>query len=143
MVSINLDFSLVVQMVNFLLLLVVMNHFLYRPIRKMLDERKALFDRLKEKAAKAKAEIENGEAEKARLNAESLRQGLGLKNEFVAKGQEQEKSILTEANELAQRQINDGRAKLTQSLNAARESLKKDVEGIAKEMAEKILGRGI
>lgn len=143
MVSINLDFSLFVQMVNFLLLMLVMNYFLYRPIRKILDERKTLFNRLKDKAAKAKTEIESGEAEKVRLNTESLRQGLGLKSEFVAKAHEQEKILLTEANEQAQRQINDGRAKLSLSLNDARESLKKEVEGIAKDITEKILGRVI
>jgi len=143
MVSINLDFSLFIQIANFLILIAVMNHFLYRPIRKILDERKELFDRLKDKAAKAKAEIESGEAEKTRLNAESLRQALSLKNEFVAKSQQEEKNILVEANEQALRQINDGRAKLAQSLASAKESLNKEVEIIAKDMAEKILGRGI
>lgn len=143
MVSITLDFSLLIQIINFLVLLLVMNHFLYRPIRKILDERKELFDRLKDKAAKAKAEIENGEAEKARLNAESIRQALAVKNEFMAKSQAEEKNILAEANEQASRQINDGRAKLAQSLSSARESLNREVENIAREMAEKILGRGL
>jgi len=143
MVSINLDFSLFVQLANFLLLLVALNYFLYKPILKILAERRELFDRLKDKAAKAKTELESGEAEKARLNAESLRQGLNLKNEITAKSQAAEKGLLAEAQEQAARQIKDGRAKLVQSTSAARAALTQESRAIAKEMAEKILGRAI
>lgn len=123
--------------------MLALNYFLYRPIRKILAERRELFDRLKEKAAKAKSEIENGEAEKASLNAESLRLALNLKNELSAKGQEQEKAILAEAQEQAARQISDSREKLRQSSSAARSALTQEVQNIAREMAEKILGRAI
>lgn len=143
MVSINLDISLVIQLINFLLLILVMNWLLYRPIRKILAERRELMDRLKNKAAKAKTELESGEAEKARLNAESLRQALHQKNEIAARATSEEKSILAEAQEQASRQINDSRAKLQQTASAARSALAQDVERIAKDMAEKILGRTI
>lgn len=143
MVSINLDISLVIQLINFLLLILAMNWLLYRPIRKILTERRELMDRLKNKAAKAKAELDSGEAEKARLNAESLRQALHQKNEITARAASEEKSILAEAQEQAARQINDSRAKLQQAASAARNALAQDVGRIAKDMAEKILGRTI
>lgn len=143
MVSINLDISLVIQLINFLLLILAMNWLLYRPIRKILTERRELMDRLKNKAAKAKIELESGEAEKARLNAESLRQALHQKNEITARAASEEKSILAEAQEQVARQINDSRAKLQQAASAARNALAQDVDRIAKDMAEKILGRNI
>ena len=141
MVSITLDKSLIIQLVNFLLLIFALNYLLYKPILKILAERKELFDRLKEKAAKAKTEIESGEAEKTRLNAESIRQALHLKNELTAKGHEQEKTILAEAQEQATRQINESRTRLQQSISAARATLSQETQTIAREMAEKILGR--
>jgi len=143
MVSINLDISLLIQLINFLLLILALNYLLYRPIRKVLAERRELMDRLKTKAAKAKGELENGEAEKARLNAESLRQAIHQKNEITAKAGGEEKNILAEAQEQAARQINDSRAKLQQAASAARAALAQDVQRIAKDMAEKILGRTI
>lgn len=143
MVSINLDISLVIQLINFLLLILAMNWLLYRPIRKVLTERREFMDRLKNKAAKAKTELESGEAEKARLNAESLRQALHQKNEITARAASEEKNILAEAQEQVARQINDSRAKLQQAASAARSVLAQDVERIAKDMAEKILGRNI
>ena len=141
MVSISLDGSLVVQLVNFFLLILALNYFLYQPIRKILAERRELFDSLKEKAAKAKAEIENGESEKARLNAESIRQGLNLKNELTAKGLDQEKSILADAQEKAARQTSEARTRLQQSLSQAKAALTAESQIIAREMAEKVLGR--
>lgn len=144
MVSIALDkFSLIVQLVNFLALLWILNRWLYRPIRNVLTERRELMDRLKNKASKARAELENGEAEKARLNAESLRQALNQKNEITARAAAEEKGIVAEAQEQAARQINDSRAKLQQSASAARAALAQDIQSIAKDMAEKILGRTI
>ncbi len=141
MVSINLDGTLIVQLVNFLLLVLALNYLLYRPIRKIMTERAELFDKLKDKAAKAKAEIENGEAEKARLKAESLRQGLNLKNELTAKSLEQEKSILADAQEKALRQTAEARTRLRQSLEQARAALSQESQNIARDMAEKVLGR--
>lgn len=143
MVDITLNGSLIVQLVNFLLLIFALNYFLYKPIQKILGERRELFDRLKEKSAKAKAELESGEAEKARLNAESIRQAMGLKNELLAKSQKEEKEILADANEQASRLINEGRSKLAQSLGSARTALKEEVKSISLEMAEKVLGRKI
>ncbi len=143
MVSINLDFSLLIQLANFLFLILALNYLLYRPIRKILAERRELFDRLRDEAAKAKAEIENSEAEKTRLNAESQRQGLSLKNELTARAVTQEKNLLAEAQAQALRQINDNRARLQQSASAARTALSQEVRDIAREMASKILGRSI
>lgn len=143
MVNISLDISLVIQLINFLLLILALNVFLYRPIRKILAERNALFTRLKDKAAQAKAEIENGEAEKERLHAESVRKALSRKNDIVLKSKEQEKSIVTEAQEKAERQIEDARKSLQQALSKAREELNSETREIAKEMAGKVLGRSL
>lgn len=143
MVNISLDTSLVIQLINFLLLILALNYLLYRPIRKILAERRELMGRLKAKAAKAKGELENGDAEKARLNAESIRQAIHQKNEITAKAAGEEKTILAEAQAQAARQVNDSRAKLQQAASAARAALAQDVQIIAKSMAEKILGRTI
>lgn len=143
MVSIDLNFSLLVQLANFLFLFLALNYLLIRPIRGILAERKELFDRLKDKAAKAQVELDSGEAEKLRLNAESLRQGLSLKNELVTKGQQQQVCILVAAQELAARQLSENRGQLAQSVAAAKVTLARETQAISKEIAEKILGRAI
>lgn len=143
MVSISFDISMVIQLVNFLLLLAALNFLLYKPIRKILAERREFFDTLKEKAAKAKDALDNGENEKARLNAESLRQAMTLKNDLIQKGLSEEKSILARAQEEAARQTAEAKTRLAESAAAAREALARDSENIARQMAEKILGRSL
>lgn len=143
MVSISFDTSLVIQLVNFLLLLAALNYLLYKPLRKILAERKEFFDTLREKASKAKAAIENSEHEKARLHAEAMRQALALKNELLQKGLEQEKSILARAQDEAARQTAEAKTRLAESAAVAREALARESESIARTMAEKILGRQI
>ncbi|MDR0882051.1 MAG: ATP synthase F0 subunit B [Candidatus Adiutrix sp.] len=144
MVSISLDlFSLLAHLISFVLLIAALNYCLYRPILKILAERRELFDRLKDKAAKAKSELDSGEAEKTRLNAESLRQALNLKNDLTAKAAAQEKNILAEAQEQTLRQVSESRARLTNSASAARAALTHEVQNIAKDIAGKILGRDL
>jgi F-type H+-transporting ATPase subunit b len=143
MVSIDFDVSLIIQLVNFLLLVFALNYFLYRPIRKILAERRHLIDELKNKAAAAKADLEKGEAEKARLTAEALREGLDAKNDLTAKSLEEEKKLLADAQKQASSDINESRLRLQQSAAAARETLRLEIRTIAGEMAGKILGRKI
>jgi F-type H+-transporting ATPase subunit b len=143
MVEISLDKSLLVQIINVLALMFCLNHFLFQPLRKVLRERAELLARLSDRAAEARSEIESGEAEKARLKAESLRQALNLRNDLAAKSRAQGQHLLAEAQEKALSQINESRARLRQSAAAARTALTAEIQNLARDMAEKILGRNL
>ena len=143
MISLSIDGSLLVQLANFCLLILVLNFLLYRPIRNILADRKELFSRLEEKAEKAKIELESGDAEKLRLNTESLRLAMNHKNEITHKGQQQEKNILAEAQEQAARQVSESRVRLAHSTDLARAALAQDTTVLANNIAEKILGRAV
>ena len=143
MISLSIDGSLLVQLANFILLILVLNFLLYRPIRRILADREELFTRLKEKAEKASIALESGDAEKVRLNTESVRQAMAIKNELTQKGQQQEKNILVEAQEQAARQVSEGRVRLSHATELARATLSTETQGIANNIAEKILGRAV
>jgi F-type H+-transporting ATPase subunit b len=143
MVEISLNQTLLVQLINVLTLMICLNYFLFKPLRKILRERAELLARLGDRAAAAKGEIENGEAEKMRLKAESLRQAMSLKNDLTAHSRTQSQNLLAEAQEKALSQINESRARLRQSAAAARTALTAEVQTLARDMAEKILGRSL
>ena len=143
MVSIQLDSSFIIQLINFLLLILVLNYLLYRPIRRILAERKALFGSLKEKAQAAQELIDKGEAEKVRLTTENLRLGLDAKNAMKEISQKEEKALLTKANEDAAKSLEAARAKIQAESQAARQRLEEESKIIAWEMAGKILGRSL
>jgi len=143
MVEISLDISLLVQIINVLALMFCLNHFLFKPLRKILRERAELLARLKDRAALAKNEIASGEEEKARLKAESLRQAMSLKNDLTVQSRSQSQHVLAEAQEKAFSQINESRARLKQSTAAARTALTAEIQNLARDMAEKLLGRNL
>ena len=143
MVEISLDKSLLVQLINVLALMFCLNLFLFRPLRKILRERAAVLALLSDRAAAAKHEIENGEAEKARLKAESLRQALGLVNDLTGRSRTQAQDLLAEAQGKALSQTIESRARLRQSASAARTALIAEIQNLARDMAEKILGRSL
>jgi len=143
MVEISLDKSLLVQIINVLALMFCLNFFLFQPLRKILRERAELLARFSERAAAAKSEIENGEAEKVRLKAESLRQALSLKNDLVSRSRTKGQHLLAEAQEKTLSQISESRARLRQSAAAARTALTAEIQNLARVMAEKILGRNL
>ncbi|MGL4209174.1 MAG: ATP synthase F0 subunit B [Candidatus Adiutrix sp.] len=143
MVSIDFDFSLFVQLANFILLILALNHFLYKPIRKVLAERHDLFAKLESKVAQGKSALENGEAERARLTALALRDGLDLKTKLTEQSLLEEKEMLSIAQKKASDDINEARIILQQSASAARAHLTLEIQTIAGEMANKILGRKV
>ena len=143
MVEISLDKTILVQIINVLALMFCLNYFLFRPLRKILRERAELLGRLSDRAAEAKRAIENSEAEKARLKAESLRQAMSLKKDLVARSRTQSQQLLTEAQEKALNQINESRVRLKHSAAAARTALTAEIQNLARNMAEKILGRNL
>ena len=56
---ITVNFTLLVQLANFLILLVILNHFLFKPVLRVLDERAKLVSEsaeLKEKLGQLTAE---------------------------------------------------------------------------------------
>jgi F-type H+-transporting ATPase subunit b len=67
---IELNIAFVVQLFNFLLLLIILNIFLYKPLRKVLAERRQVIELAKEKTASVDQEVQ----EKMRLYESRLRE---------------------------------------------------------------------
>ena len=71
---IELNLSFVIQLINFGILVLVLNVFLYKPIRKVLADRRQVIDSSREKTVSVDAEVQSKMAQyEARLHAsESL-----------------------------------------------------------------------
>jgi len=71
MIKVIPDISVLYQMVNFLVLLFVLNLVLYKPIRKVLLDRKAKIEGMQKEAKKASSDLVAGE--------DAYKDGLSLK----------------------------------------------------------------
>ena len=130
-------------MANFLVLIVILNHLLYKPILAILDKRKRRLDesegeikRLNETVEKKAAEYE----EKLRL---AKQDALGKKNEILKEAADSAKAIIDERRGKIPAMLAEFQGKVGQEVDAARRILKDQSQKISAEIAEKVLGRSL
>ncbi|MDR1164501.1 MAG: hypothetical protein LBO66_01265 [Deltaproteobacteria bacterium] len=143
MVSVALDWTLIVQLFNFLVLMVILNAFLYKPILKILKERESKFEGLKEEAQGFKDSLADGEKEKTASRARMLQEGVAAQSALKSDGQAQEKALLAEAQSVAAQKIEEARARTRAESAAAQAELSGQAAALAREIASKLLGREI
>lgn len=139
----NIDGTLILQIANFLVLLVVMNLILYKPIRGILKKRE-------EEMASRQKLIDDYQG-RVRDNQEAIESGLVLarkegyqeKEALKGQGQEEEKGVLQEAGAAVERKLTAAKKEIEAKMTAAREALESEISGFSDELAEKILGRSV
>lgn len=139
MISVNIAFFF--QVVNFLLLMFLLNIFLYRPIRKILAERAAEISGGHAKAAEVDKDVQDKMAQyEARLREAKTKaseeRGI-LKKDALA----EEAVILDQARKEAGDSVNTLKKKVAKEAADAREFLREQTQSLSLEICEKVLGR--
>lgn len=138
---INLDMSFLFQLVNFLLLMLVLNLFLFKPIRKILADRKAEVSGAKEKSATVDKEVQEKlalyEARMREIKARATDERSVLKKE----AQTEEAAILDKARKEAADTLSAIKNKVAKEAADARQLLKEQALSLSSEICEKVLGR--
>lgn len=142
-ISVIPDMSLIVQIVNFLIIIWLLNIILYRPIRKMLIERKEKITSLEQNIEKLNEDA-SGKDEAFLSGIKDARaRGLNEKEVLLKDGAEEEKKIIEQINQKAQANLNEVREKITKDAENVRTSLNKEIDSFANAISEKILGRAV
>ena len=140
---ISVDFTLFIQMANFILLVLILNIFLYKPIRKILIERKKKIQGYEEDIESVlKDASESEQAFQAKIS-EARHQGVEKKEALKQTGLEEEKQLISEMNKKAQAELEAVRSQIVKDSQDARQALKKDVKAFSGAIAQKILGRAV
>lgn len=140
---VSLDYTTLVQMANFVLLIFILNALLYKPIMSVIDARKERMEKSNDEIRRLKQDVEQKLAEyeeKVRL--------------AKIEATEQRKAITKEGADLAKKMIDDVRgeipalleqfnAKIAGEVDSARGILRSQSQKISLEIAEKVLGRSI
>ena len=140
---INLDIAFVIQLVNFLVLVLLLNVFLFKPIRKQLADRAALITGAKLKSAAVDKEVqEKLAAYEARMR--EIRAGAADERGVLKKeAQLQEAAILEKARVEASETLSSIKAKVATEAQEARRLLKESAESLSSDIFEKVLGRSL
>lgn len=141
MIELNLAF--VVQMINFGILVLVLNIFLYKPIRGILSERRQVIDSAREKAASVDQEVQEKMSQyEARLR-DAKNEAAGRRAEALKLAQAEETALLEKARKEAADSLGAIRGKVVKEAADARALLTKQAELLSADICEKILGRSL
>lgn len=137
---INLDHTLVIQLVNFLITIVVLNYLLIKPVRNQIAARKDLTagyaNEVEKFTAEASAKISNYESALADARAQAALSREALK----AEGAATEQKLVQAAQADAQAYLQSSREQVSKDAKAAMDSLLSQVNDFASKAMSKILG---
>jgi F-type H+-transporting ATPase subunit b len=138
---ISVDWTLGLQFLNFVIILLVLNKILYKPLQKIMAERRQNIDGSHAKAKELEASIE----EKMKLYQQQLNdakaQANEERNQLRKVATTEESKILEQANKKATTQLNAIKAQVTVEAGKASQALRSEAESLAGQIATKILGR--
>ena len=140
---INLDLAFVIQLINFLVLLAILNIFLYKPIRKVLAERAGELSGAKAKVAEVDREVQ----EKIALYEARLKEvkaaATGDRDVLKKEAQAEEAAILEKARKEATDSLAVIKNKVAKEAVDAKALLREQANALSLEICEKVLGRSL
>ncbi len=140
---IELNWSILIQMINFLVLMFILNLILYKPILKILDARDK---KIADGQQKVKDFIEDGHKLVAVYN-EKLQlakvEALAIKNNTRKQAVDQVNAIIDEARKNAEQIILQIRQQVESEIETAKRQLEPELESMAVTIAEQVMGRKV
>ena len=140
---VDIDSTLFIQLVLFLLLIWILNQVLYKPLLRIMDRRKEILDKAQEEVKNVQETIDRRVAEYEEKIRAAKMEAMGQKGDLAKEGAEAAKVITDKAKAEIAEMMGEFQAKLEKELAAAREILRNQSIRISSEIAEKVLGRSI
>lgn len=140
---ISIDYTLWIQMANFIVLMIILNLLLYKPVLGIIDRRKKKLEDTEEEIRRLNQSVEDRMAayeEKLRL---AKIQALEKRQEIMKEGSEQAKKFIEAAKGEIPAMMEKFQADMNKEVNEARRILTDQSKKISVEIAEKLLGRSL
>ena len=140
---IKLDWTLLLQFANFMILLVALNVLLFKPLRAVMAARKGTIDGDLGKARALDAQIQAQVAEYETKLQEARQRGSQERTALRQAAQAEESRLLGAANEKASHRLQMLKEQVAGEAEAARQGLRGETEALARQIAGKVLGRNV
>jgi len=137
------DISVVYQLIIFLVVLFSLNYFVFQPALRVFDRRKTATLGVKEEIVHLQKLSDERIKEHEEKMGQAKNQGLKVKEQIRRGGEEEAGKILNRAKSEAEGHLSEMAAKLAKEQSEARLQLRKTVEELGKQMAERILDKKI
>jgi F-type H+-transporting ATPase subunit b len=140
---IKLDWTLLLQFANFMILLVVLNVLLFKPLRAVMAARKATIDGDLAKARSLDEQVQSQVAEYEAKLQEARQRGSQERTALRQAAQAEEARLLGNANEKASQRLQSLKDQVAGEAEVARQGLRSETDALARQIAGKVLGRSV
>ena len=140
---ISLDKSLVIQAINFGILLFILIKLLYKPLLTKMNERSEAIRSSLEEAKAARAEAERERAEHAAKLQASLAEAQSIRATALKEAAEEQRRLVEGARAEAARLVEAARNEMAQDVRRARQELRQEVADLATGVAERLIRKSL
>lgn len=140
---ISFDKSLIVQGINFLLLLLVLNYLLYKPLVGKMQERTSAIQKSLEEAQAARADAARQQDENAARLRTAYQEANAIREQALKEAADEQRKLVEGAQAEARRLVESARAQTEADIRRAREELRREVATLAVAVAEKLVRKSL
>ncbi|MFZ5563262.1 MAG: ATP synthase F0 subunit B [Thermodesulfobacteriota bacterium] len=137
------DSTTVWQIINFIVLIGILNLVLYRPIRRVVAQRRDKVDGLGSSIESFRRDAADKEKAWAEGMKKARTQGLGEKNTLIEAAVTEEKKIIEEIAQRSQKTLAETRDRVAADAARAAADLQREIDAFAAAIGAKILGREV
>ena len=140
---ISLDKSLIIQMINFIVLLIVLHRLLYKPFVAKMEERTEAIRKSLDEAQAARAEAAKQQEENAARLRSAHQEAAAIREQALKEAADEQRRLVEAARVESQRLIDTAKAQMDTDIRRAREELRREVSEIATAVAEKLVRKSL
>lgn len=140
---INLNATLLIQLANFLLLMFLLNRILFRPMVRLLDERRERTEGRKKKAVETESQAQAIWDDYQKKIHDAKAEADRVRAQVVRKAEAEREKLLEGAAASAEKTVTQVRARVRAEAEDARKALREEAERLGAAAAERILGRAM
>lgn len=140
---INLNKTLLIQAVNFLILITVLYKFLFKPLTQFLATRADGIKRSLEEAKMAKEAAAQAQKEYEAQILATRREAAAMRESAIREVEEERQRLLKASREEAARLVTEAKAQIEQEVKRAKIELREEVVGLSVGIAERVIARSL
>ncbi len=140
---IDINSTLIIQLVNFLVLLIVLNFILFKPIRQIMMEREQGISSALGDAKNAQERMQKLLDDYNISLAEAKQKAAATYNAIYQRGIDAQRDMISAERTKAGQELDKARAEIASASTAARADLRKEAERLSQDITSKLLGRAV
>ncbi|MGE5173800.1 MAG: ATP synthase F0 subunit B [Betaproteobacteria bacterium] len=140
---IDINSSLFIQLANFIVLLIILNFILFKPIRQIMQEREQGISSAFGDAKNAQERMQNLLDQYNVSLAEAKQKAAATYNTIYQQGLDAQRDMIAAERAKAGEALDKARGEIVSASAAARADLKREAERLSQDITSKLLGRAV